>query len=644
MEAQGAGMQIIMTARLAIAMGAPIYGVVALSSTATDKNGRSIPAPGQGVLTSARELTSSTNLSYPSSVGQSSTLSGLASSSPQSLAAASSLSSPLLTVSYRKRRLAEELAGIVEWRSKETSLIAAEAADVASEAAAEHVSSSSSSTSTSQDVAATELDKVGRNAVEQFTSARLAHIAREAALLEASARRRWCCDFWQRDPSVSPIRGALAVFGLSVDDITISYFHGTGTHANDLNESEVTHAQMAHLGRTEGQPLYVVAQKYLTGHPKGAAAAWMVNGSLQSINSGIVPGNKNAEDIDEELRGFHHLAYLSQPLRLGEGGVRACLVKSFGFGQAGGEILLVHPDYLLASLDSSTYSEYADRRAQRELVSQRHAQEVLGGRKKLVGVKAHPPYTKAQEHRVYLDPTARVQQDKITGEYSFVDSQLRIGSSSTSSSTTTSSSSTGSSVPVWKSLMEQQMESKNSAAALALASTVHDAATSSLFNGEVGASSSSSSSSSSASSSPPLGVGVDVEPLSTFSSPSETFIQRNFTPSEISYCKSAPNQVASFAGRWAAKEAVAKAISSAASATLGAGNFTLPGGGASLVDIEVIATTVPVGTATTTTTSGAPQTRLSGNVAILATRAGVQGIKLTISHSGEYAVAVAVVF
>jgi 3-oxoacyl-(acyl-carrier-protein) synthase len=50
MEAQGAGMQLLCTARLALAMGLPIYGVVALSSTATDKNGRSIPAPGQGVL------------------------------------------------------------------------------------------------------------------------------------------------------------------------------------------------------------------------------------------------------------------------------------------------------------------------------------------------------------------------------------------------------------------------------------------------------------------------------------------------------------------------------------------------------------------------------------------------------------------
>jgi phosphopantetheine--protein transferase-like protein len=361
-----------------------------------------------------------------------------------------------------------------------------------------------------------------------------------------------------------------------------------------------------------------------------------------------VPGNKNAEDIDEELRGFHHLAYLSQPLRLGEGGVRACLVKSFGFGQAGGEILLVHPDYLLASLDKTTYAAYADRRSQRELVAQRHAQEVLGGRRKLVGVKSHPPYTKSQEHRVYLDPTARVQQDKITGEYSFLDSHLSIGSQSSSSAAAASSSST-SSPPVWMNMMEQQLEEKNAASALALASTVRNAATSSLFGGDDGGTSSLSSSSSHTSTNsphPPLGVGVDVEPLSTFATPNETFLTRNFTRAEIAYCESAPNRVASFAGRWAAKEAIAKAITSAASATLGASNFTLPGGGAPLIDIEVVATTVSVGgsASSTTTTSGAPQAKLTGSAATLANRAGVNGIKLTISHSGDYAVAVAVVF
>lgn len=71
---------------------------------------------------------------------------------------------------------------------------------------------------------------------------------------------------------------------------------------------------MAHLGRAEGNPLMVVCQKYLTGHPKGGAGAWMLNGCLQILQDGIVPGNRNADDVDEALRAFPHLLYPSEAI------------------------------------------------------------------------------------------------------------------------------------------------------------------------------------------------------------------------------------------------------------------------------------------------------------------------------------------
>ncbi|KAJ2640070.1 fatty acid synthase alpha subunit Lsd1, partial [Coemansia sp. RSA 1694] len=55
-EGQGAGIVTLMSASAALEFGAPIYGVIAMSGTATDKQGRSVPAPGKGVLTSAREV------------------------------------------------------------------------------------------------------------------------------------------------------------------------------------------------------------------------------------------------------------------------------------------------------------------------------------------------------------------------------------------------------------------------------------------------------------------------------------------------------------------------------------------------------------------------------------------------------------
>ena len=61
------------------------------------------------------------------------------------------------------------------------------------------------------------------------------------------------------------------------------------------------------------------------------------------------------------------------------------------------------------------------------------------------------------------------------------------------------------------------------------------------------------------------GLGCDVEAVSTFKGHDATseFIRRNFTAPEVVYCMQAADTAASFAGRWAAKEAVIKAISNA---------------------------------------------------------------------------------
>ncbi len=48
-ESHGAGVQVLMSAKLALDMGVPIYGIIALTTMAGDKIGRSVPSPGQGV-------------------------------------------------------------------------------------------------------------------------------------------------------------------------------------------------------------------------------------------------------------------------------------------------------------------------------------------------------------------------------------------------------------------------------------------------------------------------------------------------------------------------------------------------------------------------------------------------------------------
>ena len=155
----------------------------------------------------------------------------------------------------------------------------------------------------------------------------------------------------------------------------------------------------------------VICQKWLTGHPKGAAAAWMLNGLLQVMMTGLVPGNRNADDIEPELAQNFHLVFPNHSIQTD--GIDATLLKSFGFGQAGAEVLLIHPKFLFAAIGDNEplMRKYRAQLAEREARSFHHQQEILAGRTTVVRVKDSPPYSKTHEESVYLDPDARASFD-----------------------------------------------------------------------------------------------------------------------------------------------------------------------------------------------------------------------------------------
>ena len=84
----------------------------------------------------------------------------------------------------------------------------------------------------------------------------------------------------------SPLARALARLGLSADDIAVVSKHDTSTEMNDTNEADLHERIQAALGRTPGNPLLVVSQKTVTGHAKGGAAAWQVDGMLRMMEVG----------------------------------------------------------------------------------------------------------------------------------------------------------------------------------------------------------------------------------------------------------------------------------------------------------------------------------------------------------------------
>lgn len=335
MESQGAGIQVLMRGDLAVKMGVPIYGIVALTATASDKISKSLPAPGKGILTAAREVTQK-----PKYGGSK------------------------LNIAYRRRQLQWRMSEIENWIAEEISMGA--------------------DSTTTRELAAAQLQR---------------------------AQKHWGTDFFKSDSTIAPLRGALSVFGLTIDDLRVASCHGTSTKANEKNESQILNKMMSHLGRTPGNPLIAVFQKYLTGHPKGAAGAWMLNGCLQIMNSGIVPGNRNADNIDNQFEEYEHLVYPSRAINVHT--VKACCVTSFGFGQKGALAVVINANFLLACLEEEQYQLYCAKRAKRERQAQRFHNEGLI-RNNLVQIKSEPPYPKGEEERFYLDPLARVEPSNPT--------------------------------------------------------------------------------------------------------------------------------------------------------------------------------------------------------------------------------------
>ncbi|MTD98266.1 fatty acid synthase subunit beta domain-containing protein [Corynebacterium guaraldiae] len=148
----------------------------------------------------------------------------------------------------------------------------------------------------------------------------------------------------------SRLARSLKALGVGADDIAVVSKHDTSTNANDPNESDLHERIAAALGRSPGNPLYVVSQKSLTGHAKGGAAAFQLIGLTQALRSGVLPPNRSLDCVDPVLRRHPHLVWLRQPLDLRRTPPKAGLVTSLGFGHVSALIALVHPGAFHAAL------------------------------------------------------------------------------------------------------------------------------------------------------------------------------------------------------------------------------------------------------------------------------------------------------
>lgn len=120
-----------------------------------------------------------------------------------------------------------------------------------------------------------------------------------------------------------------------------------------------------------------------------------------------------------------------------------------------------------------------------------------------------------------------------------------------------------------------------------------------------------------------FGIGIDVVEVQRIASAierhGEPFLAKLFTPGEREYCESRKIPAIHFAARFAAKEAVSKALG------------TGIGGNAGLLEMEIVHDA-----------SGAPKIQLSGAAERFTRENQITEIQISITHAREYAAANAI--
>jgi fatty acid synthase subunit alpha len=141
---------------------------------------------------------------------------------------------PVLDIAYRSRQLEFRRKQIAQWLENE------------------------------HEILKLEVESVAADSRDDFLRERIALIESEAVRQEKDALATFGM-LAGHDDRVAPVRRALAVWGLTPDDIGVVSIHGTSTQANEKNETSVYNDVFTNIGRTPGNAVPVIAQKNLTG-------------------------------------------------------------------------------------------------------------------------------------------------------------------------------------------------------------------------------------------------------------------------------------------------------------------------------------------------------------------------------------------
>jgi fatty acid synthase subunit alpha, fungi type len=245
MESQGAGVHIVMSAKTALELGAPV--VSSLSLQLPHKFLCKVTRPAVPSRLQVVELVTPSRRRFPLNI--------LYLSLTSHITLANSTSDRTRWLTHEQSQLREEIK-FCEWQ--------------------------------------------GEPVNDEYFNSRVADIEKEAGHQEKDALATYGM-LEGADACISPLRRVLAVWG-STGDVGVLSIHSTSTGAKvsymlflaekfaknfqqEKNETQIWNDIFTSLACTPGNAVLVMAQKSLLGHSKGRSAAWQMMGLLQAVGT-----------------------------------------------------------------------------------------------------------------------------------------------------------------------------------------------------------------------------------------------------------------------------------------------------------------------------------------------------------------------